>query len=375
MVIRSGRSLWAWLNRLLMLSFAGGLLLDMAQAQPGVSLYTIPVVFHVLHQNGTDNISDAQIESAITELNIDFDAPTVAIDAPFDTVVGDMDISFVLAGIAPDGSPTAGIDRIETPLTNGAGSDGSFLNPWPRNRYLNIWVVHSLDTAGPSYLSPNPALADLTPCTDGIMIYNDYLGTIGTGAWYAPNYLAAAVGRFFNLKRLNEDPINGGPCGDDEVADTPPCGQPTCLPGPNPCSPMPVNNRNFMYSPYGTNMFTLGQRERLHACLNSPVAQRDELGSGNYTTSPECTMSGIGSLDAIENLVISPMPFHDRITVTGLPSGNYHMQLMDPSGRMVATNITSAGRAIELNGDLASGTYVLTMSNAQRTIAKLVIKE
>ena len=39
--------------------------------QSAVTL-TIPVVFHVLHQNGSENISDAQIQSAMAILNRDF---------------------------------------------------------------------------------------------------------------------------------------------------------------------------------------------------------------------------------------------------------------------------------------------------------------
>lgn len=34
--------------------------------------YTIPVVFHILHLNGSENISDAQVEDAVNNLNIDF---------------------------------------------------------------------------------------------------------------------------------------------------------------------------------------------------------------------------------------------------------------------------------------------------------------
>src|ERR1700741_1209858 len=34
--------------------------------------YTIPVVFHVLHQNGSENISDAQIQDQIDLLNRDY---------------------------------------------------------------------------------------------------------------------------------------------------------------------------------------------------------------------------------------------------------------------------------------------------------------
>ena len=50
-----------------------------AAATPDV---TIPVVVHVIHSGGTDNISDRQIESALNLLNLDFqklDADTATI--------------------------------------------------------------------------------------------------------------------------------------------------------------------------------------------------------------------------------------------------------------------------------------------------------
>ena len=36
------------------------------------TIYTIPLVFHVLHSGGSENISDAQIFSALTILNADY---------------------------------------------------------------------------------------------------------------------------------------------------------------------------------------------------------------------------------------------------------------------------------------------------------------
>ena len=35
-------------------------------------VYTIPVVFHILHNGGTENISDAQVADALAILNRDF---------------------------------------------------------------------------------------------------------------------------------------------------------------------------------------------------------------------------------------------------------------------------------------------------------------
>ena len=371
-------SFWSWLNRMLMLGLAWAPISNLLHAQPGVSLCTIPVVFHVLHQNGPENISDEQIQSGIDLLNAQFDAPTVEIDPPYDAITGDMDIAFALATTAPDGSATNGIDRIETPLTNAGGEDASFLNPWPRNRYLNIWVARSLTTTNGGATALPPALADAEPCVDGVMTYYNFVGTIGEGSPFVPRYLTQAVGRFFNLKLLYEDPIDGGPCADDEVADTPPCIPAQCVGGSNKCSPEPLNDRNFMFTPYASLMFTQGQRERVHACLSSPAAQRNELASGNFTTSTDCIMSGITSATdtPARDVHIWPLPFHDRIAIKGLEPGSYLLEWRDSAGRLLLTdNITSRGASVELNVDLAPGAYVLTLRNARMVLSRSVIRE
>lgn len=366
-----------WLSHTTLFGWAFVLLSYPADAQPGVSLYTIPVVVHVLHQNGNENISDAQVQSGIDLLNVHFDAPTVTIDPPYDAIAADMDVAFALATVAPDGSPTNGIDRIGTPLTNSGGEDASYLNPWPRNRYLNIWVVRSIVTTNGGAIALPPALADGEPCIDGVMVYYSFVGTIGQGSPFVSRYLTQAVGRFLNLKLLYEDPIDGGPCADDEVADTPPCIPAVCVGGPNTCSPEPLNDRNFMFTPYASYMFTLGQRERVYACLNSPVAQRNELVSGIYTTSPDCVMSGVASDGTLtRNVRVWPLPFRDHLTITGLPPGHYRVDWTDCSGRSVlADNVVSHGPSFELTAALAPGAYLLTVSNERTTLARSVIKE
>jgi hypothetical protein len=110
-------------------------------------MYTIPVVVHVLHQNGIENISDAQIYNALELANNVFDlTPMPVVDPPFDVLVADMEVRLCLASIDPSGAPTAGIERIETPLTEQGGEPESYLNGWPPDRYLNIWVVSTITT-------------------------------------------------------------------------------------------------------------------------------------------------------------------------------------------------------------------------------------
>lgn len=112
--------------------------------------YVIPVVFHILHEYGTENISDAQVFDAVRVLNEDFsktNADTSSVIPDFDTIIGNPNIEFRLAQIDPFGNCTNGIDRIYTHKTNEA-DDLSKLNIWNRSKYLNIWVVKSIGSSG-----------------------------------------------------------------------------------------------------------------------------------------------------------------------------------------------------------------------------------
>ncbi|MDQ3047749.1 MAG: hypothetical protein M3R27_09395, partial [Bacteroidota bacterium] len=66
------------------------------------SIYTIPVVFHVIHTYGSENISDAQIKDQMDILNRDYrklntDISAIALNTPFDTLAADCKLQFKLA--------------------------------------------------------------------------------------------------------------------------------------------------------------------------------------------------------------------------------------------------------------------------------------
>ena len=106
----------------------------------GPPKYIIPVVFHIIHEYGIENISDEQVKDAIRTLNEDFrkrNADTIKTWDTFKPIAADCEIEFRLAGLDPNGKPTNGIERIESRLTT-SGTDSAKLNPWPRANYLNI---------------------------------------------------------------------------------------------------------------------------------------------------------------------------------------------------------------------------------------------
>ncbi len=78
------------------------------------AVVTIPVVFHVVYNTSSQNISDSKITAQISQLNLDFaklnsdNGNTPSIFQP----TGNMDIQFCLASRDPNGNPTTGIQRI-----------------------------------------------------------------------------------------------------------------------------------------------------------------------------------------------------------------------------------------------------------------------
>jgi PKD repeat protein len=192
------------------------------------TVYTIPVVFHVLHQNGSENISDAQIIDGINILNRDMrklNSDTSLIINRFKPLASDVRIVFELAKLDPQGNCTNGIDRIYTSKTN-YGDDSAKVNPWPRDKYLNVWTAKALlqGWAGYAYY-PSASLGPLT-VHDGIMMLADYVGSIGTSNANKSRTLTHEVGHWLDLGHPWNTTINisinvGLACGDDLVFDTP----------------------------------------------------------------------------------------------------------------------------------------------------------
>ena len=81
----------------------------------------IPVVVHVIHNFGSENVTDAQVHDAIAALNrnINGQDPKFVSRTPdvFAAVVGRPNIEFRLATKDPNGDPTSGINRIQSEMT------------------------------------------------------------------------------------------------------------------------------------------------------------------------------------------------------------------------------------------------------------------
>ncbi len=244
-------------------------------------LVTLQAVVHVLYRTDDENISDAQVKSQMKALNDDFRAKNAdkrKAPAAWKGLVADAKVQFALATKDPSGKRSSGITRTAT-TAESFGADDSVkskktggVDPWPTNRYLNIWVCTLGDgLLGYAQFPGGPA------ATDGVVILSTAFGTNGTAS--APfdkgRTTTHELGHFLNLRHIWGD--RNDCSGNDFVADTPAArqantGKPkfpqiTCNNGPN--GDMFMNYMDYTDDD-SMFMFTVGQIARMNATLAGP---------------------------------------------------------------------------------------------------------
>jgi PKD repeat protein len=206
--------------------------------------YIIPVVVHVLHLGGTENIAASQVKSQITALNTLFGmqspglsglnsfpafdtlvpkfngADTVYISGPGSTLLNRFE--FRLATKDPQGNCTDGIVRVYTEKADDAENDTKFKQTsyWDRSHYFNMWVIKSFpDVSLLGYAQFPFAFGGTFPLTstDGVAIVHTSYGTSGTAAGHTGATPTHEAGHWLGLFHIWGDAI----CGSDGIDDTP----------------------------------------------------------------------------------------------------------------------------------------------------------
>lgn len=254
--------------------------------QKSGEIYTIPVVFHIVHNNGGENISTEQIENAIEHMNTDFAAETQGIDMvhpEFINLVANTGIRFELAKRDPDGNCTNGIVRTQDEATYLGSDNLKMISPiWDRAKYLNIWVCNSIESGAAGYSRyPSSVSTSYGAAIDGIVVNHNYVGGIGTATPNSIHTLTHEAGHWLDLPHLwgssNEPGLEGNCYIDDGIEDTPnTTGWTSCITTGETCGSLD-NVQNFMEYSYCSKMYTHGQAERMIAALNSSVASRNQL--------------------------------------------------------------------------------------------------
>ena len=248
----------------------------------------IPVVVHVLHTGESigdgSNISDAQVQSAITALNEDFRKQD-GTNGDGDGV--DVGVEFCLALRDPEGNSTNGIIRTDASsvpsyadegisVGQGTGADEVTLKSisvWPKDDYLNIWLVNEIeDNDGGSGIQ-GFAYFPFNSVKDGVTILHNSFGTVGNLKNYTDMNRTTTheVGHFLGLYHTFQ---NSTDCDEtncesqgDRVCDTPvtvinsSCNSPECS------GTQQVENYMDYTGQACKNMFSEGQKVRMRYTL------------------------------------------------------------------------------------------------------------
>lgn len=247
------------------------------RGQRGVNdTFIIPVVVHVIHNGGAENITDAQIQSQIQVLNEDFRKIS---GTNGDGNGVDTKIQFCLARKNPEGRCCNGIVRIKSDLTNHQNYERASLarlSSWDPSRYLNIYIVKTMQSGTLGYASYPGSPLD----QDGVVVRHNAFGTLGTAL--PPNNLGRTttheLGHWFGLYHTFNDSCGNDACMDgDHVCDTPPVAEPNygCPDSVNSCHndfpDLYDLHQNYMdYTDDNCkNQFTEGQAARMQATLEN----------------------------------------------------------------------------------------------------------
>ena len=252
--------------------------------------YTIPIIFHVIHNtnNPAENVSQADIYNLLDAVNEDFTASNPDISnlrTGFGWTGADADIEFCLAQKDPWGQQLTelGIHRVQTtegwfnPDTEANkmkdDTGGNTGTPgWDRNSYVNVWICDitngaSSGTAGYAY---KPTVSSLPPASiDGIVIdYN--LGMPPTN-----RVLTHELGHYLGLSHTWGNSNQASGCNDDDgLNDTPNTAGPSfdysgsCSGSQQTCPPTETQYENFMDYANCTIIYTQDQADLMTAVLN-----------------------------------------------------------------------------------------------------------
>lgn len=171
------------------------------------STYSIPIVFHVLHEGGQigqgTNVPESIILQTLQDLNSNFNNNSNG---------SDVDVEFCLATRKPNSQPTNGINRIDMSsnilyINNGISELNEIVvkdaSVWPTTDYINVWIVNEVVLNGNSNVTAWANFPNSSTNADyhGIVIESAFLSNSN----FDSQVLTHEMGHFLGLYHTYHD--------------------------------------------------------------------------------------------------------------------------------------------------------------------------
>ncbi len=381
------------------------------------TVYRIPVVFHIVYKNQDQNLDDSVIQNQLQVLNDAYRHRHKDVNnlrAVFQPFASDTYIEFYLATTDPNGNPTTGITRTKTDVTYFGDfiNDTTFnslerikkttkggIDPWPTDKYLNIWVGNIGDSTygipvlvgyAPPPTNPLPpnwmgtGNQDWTILTDGVVIQYQALGNNNphasdlNGLAIAGRTLVHEIGHYLGLRHISGDAQGTSKActaaGDDGIADTPPQGQQSAMQVSCPSSTQNtcVSTTNDLpdmwenYMDYSNDkcqsLFTKGQATHMRVVLEN---QRSKL--INYQGT-----NVFAHTSRDEELSVFPQPAQNEVNIQYSKAID-HVQLYNMMGQLAFSKTGNNIKQIDVS-NLPSGNYIIKLqASGEKSISKHIL--
>jgi hypothetical protein len=357
-------------------------------------LIIIPVVIHVLYNDASQNISDAQIKSQIESLNKDFNnqnTDRVNTPAAFSNVVANCRIKFAIAQVDPLGKRTTGIERKFTNTQIFTADDAmkvesrGGIKAWNSKKYLNIWIC-ALNSRSLGYATSPGSPADI----DGVVIAYDVFGTIGNlrAPFNKGRTATHEIGHWLGLSHTWGDDN----CGDDGIYDTPRqktynFGCPS-FPKLSTCSETANGDMYMNFMDFTDdacmNMFTIGQKQKMRSLFANNKVRNEFLTSFAYDSTliqngPVAVDTSIVTPPTISlQAMVYPNPVQNNLNIEFTKFNTLQsitINIYNAIGACVYCNKVTNNKSTVQVAHLKSGMYTLVIADGKSKIVQKLIKQ